>query len=94
MLEIKEISKVESRCGICCSQCDFKKSGTCQGCLEMMKPFWGDMCPIKTCAQDKKFNCCGECKEFPCALLKSFAYDEKQGDNGLRIENCEKWCKK
>lgn len=37
---------------------------------------------------------CSECENFPCDLLKSFAYDEKQGDNGKQIENCNMWCKK
>ncbi|MFZ2537606.1 MAG: hypothetical protein WAX04_01735 [Oscillospiraceae bacterium] len=37
---------------------------------------------------------CGQCNEFPCALLKQFSYDEEQGDNGKRIEQCKNWCSK
>jgi len=44
--------------------------------------------------KEKKRDCCGNCQEFPCKLLNSFAYDKDQGDNGLRIENCRLWCKK
>lgn len=90
----KEKIKIESRCGICCSKCQFLKDKTCQGCTKITKPFWGDVCPLKACAEEKKLACCGECSNFPCDLLVSFAYDEKQGDNGARIENCKKWCSK
>ncbi len=93
MVEVKEKIKIESRCGICCSECNFQKDGKCDGCINITKPFWSDSCPIKNCCEMKRLKCCGECCEFPCDLLKSFAYDEKQGDNGLRIENCKMWCK-
>ncbi len=86
--------KIESRCGICCSKCQFLKDKMCIGCTKISKPFWGDSCPVKDSCESKKLECCGECLEFPCDLLKSFAYDKNQGDNGLRIENCKKWCNK
>lgn len=82
---------IESRCGILCSACSFKKDGICSGCLQIQKPFWGDACPAKDCCESKKQEHCGTCKEFPCDLLNQFAYDESQGDNGLRIEQCKKW---
>ena len=87
-------SKIESRCGISCSKCEFKKDKKCLGCTKITKPFWGDSCPVKSCCETKKIECCGECSKFPCDLLKSFAYDKEQGDNGLRIENCRHWCNK
>ena len=90
---LKEKTKIESRCGICCSNCHFLEEKVCNGCTKIEKPFWGDACPVKTCCEDKKLACCGECDTFPCDLLKSFAYDKEQGDNGLRIENCKEWCK-
>lgn len=87
--------KIESRCGICCSKCEYLEKGICKGkCVDINKPFWGDSCQIKSCAESKGVKCCGECDEFPCEQLKSFAYDKEQGDNGLRIENCKKWCGK
>ncbi len=85
-------TKKESRCGICCSGCQFLNDNVCEGCTKIEKPFWGDSCPVKSCCEDKNLECCGECSDFPCDLLKSFAYDKEQGDNGLRIENCKKWC--
>ncbi len=91
-LEVKE--KIESRCGICCSECVFKKENKCNGCINIEKPFWADSCPVKVCCEKKKIECCGMCNQFPCDLLTSFAYDKEQGDNGLRIKNCKKWCQK
>ena len=82
---------VESRCGVVCSECTFKEKKGCKGCVTVDKPFWGD-CIIKTCCESKSLNNCGECSEFPCDNLKSFSYDEKQGDKGKRIEQCKRWC--
>ena len=93
MLELQTKNEVESRCGIECSKCHFKQEEKiCQGCLNITQPFWGEVCPIKKCREDKMVSCCGECSDFPCDLLKSFAYDKEQGDGGERIENCARWC--
>lgn len=82
---------VESRCGIVCSECSYKDKVACSGCINIAKPFWGDVCPVKKCCEDKVLVHCGMCSEFPCSLLQKFAYDPKQGDNGKRIEQCKKW---
>ncbi|MCH5167317.1 MAG: DUF3795 domain-containing protein [Erysipelotrichales bacterium] len=92
MEAVKEKVKIESRCGIECSKCVFLQEKKCIGCLNIKKPFWADACPVKSCCESKNISCCGECKNFPCDLLNSFAYDKNQGDNGIRIENCKKWC--
>lgn len=84
---------VESRCGIKCSECKFKLEGTCAGCLNIQKPFWGDACNIKNSCEEKGHAHCGECKNFPCENLKQFAYDPQQGDDGKRIKQCESWKK-
>lgn len=84
---------IESRCGICCSTCEFKEQMNCLGCLAIKKPFWGDACPVKDCVETQNLAHCGECSKFPCALAKQFAYDEKQGDNGKRLETCKCWKK-
>jgi len=84
---------IESRCGIYCSECEYKESMGCKGCVNIENPFWGK-CEIKKCVEDKSLNHCGECKEFPCELLISFSYDEKEGDNGLRITHCKIWVDK
>lgn len=82
---------IESRCGILCSECEFRESMGCMGCTEIDKPFWGDSCPVKSCCEGKKHEHCGQCANFPCALAEQFAYDPQQGDNGARLEQCRKW---
>ena len=81
---------IESRCGILCSQCKYREQMGCAGCVNIDKPFWGE-CPVKSCAQSKGHAHCGQCGAFPCGLLRQFAYDEKQGDGGRRIEQCRFW---
>lgn len=83
--------RVESRCGLLCSQCPYRGQMDCKGCVHMEKPFWGDSCPVKACCEEKGQEHCGTCRRFPCELLNSFAYDEKQGDAGKRIEQCRAW---
>lgn len=92
MIDSNVKTKIESNCGIYCSECKFLKENVCLGCTNIEKPFWGDSCAIKDCCKEKKVDCCGECTDFPCELLNSFAYDKEQGDNGARIENCRRWC--
>ena len=84
---------VESRCGIICSECEYKEEMGCAGCTNMDKPFWGDSCLVKSCCEDKNALHCGECSDFACDLLNHFAYDKEQGDEGKRIEQCRKWKK-
>ena len=84
---------IESRCGILCNECDYKKKMNCKGCLEMDNPFWGE-CNVKKCCENKKLEHCGLCDEFPCNEIVSMSYDGSEGDNGARIEQCKKWvCK-
>ena len=84
---------VESRCGIVCSECEYKEQVGCQGCVNIEKPFWGEMCPVKKCCEEKKNMHCGMCSQFPCELLNQYAYDEEQGDDGKRIVQCRCWHK-
>ncbi len=81
---------VESRCGILCSTCKYQESMGCKGCVQIDNPFWGS-CPVKSSCEGKGHSHCGECGEFPCGLLNQFAYDEKEGDDGRRIEQCRQW---
>lgn len=85
---------IESRCGLLCNKCEYKEQVNCKGCLNIDKPFWGEVCPVKSCCENKEYEHCGMCLEFPCTLLLQFSYDEKQGDNGQRIEQCKQWCLK
>jgi hypothetical protein len=84
---------IESRCGILCNECNYKEEVNCKGCLNIDKPFWGEQCPLKSCCEEKSFLHCGECDIFPCELLEKFSYDQEQGDDGKRIEQCRKWMK-
>jgi hypothetical protein len=84
---------IESRCGIICSQCEYREKFNCGGCVNIQNPFWGE-CSVKACCESKKLDNCGMCSNFPCELLKQFAYDKEQGDNGARIEQCKCWCNK
>ena len=81
---------MESRCGILCSKCDWQKTEKCKGCSNIDKPFWG-VCPVKSCCEEKKLEHCGECTDFPCTQLNEFAYDEKEGDCGVRLDQCKIW---
>jgi len=63
----------------------------CSGCVQIKKPFWGEVCPVKGCCEGKGLDHCGVCGDFPCDLLNQFAYDTEQGDDGKRIEQCRKW---
>ena len=38
---------IESRCGILCSECNYRDEVNCKGCVNIAKPFWGDICPVK-----------------------------------------------
>ena len=81
---------IESRCGIICSECEYRESMGCKGCSNVSEPFWGQ-CKVKNCCEGKKQSHCGECQNFVCQDLHDFAYDKEQGDNGKRIEQCKAW---
>jgi len=87
-----QLTFIESRCGILCTQCEYRESMNCQMCINIDNPFWGT-CKVKECCENKKLEHCGQCKEFPCQLLESFAYDKGQGDDGKRIKQCRMWSK-
>ena len=82
---------VTSRCGILCGECNYREQMGCAGCVHMQKPFWCDSKPVKACCEEKQQEHCGLCENFPCDLLNQFAYDEQQGDDGKRIEQCKCW---
>lgn len=82
---------IQSRCGLVCGKCDFREKENCAGCVKMKMPFWGEPCPVKDCCEERSLSNCGYCGEFPCALLKQFAFDKEHGDNGQRIKQCTTW---
>lgn len=92
-LEKKEdTDMIESRCGLLCGACAYREQMNCRGCVSMEKPFWGESCSVKACCEGRKLEHCGQCGAFPCEMLTQFAFDEAQGDDGARIEQCRRWC--
>lgn len=90
-IQREERYMTESRCGLLCSQCAYREQMNCPGCTKIKAPFWGDTCPVKDCCEQKGHAHCGQCGDFPCNLLRQFAYDPQQGDDGARIEQCKRW---
>lgn len=87
--------RVDSRCGIRCSQADCKKEYgfDCRGCARELDAPWGH-CKIKACCEEKGLLHCGECPDFPCEELNAFAYDTENGDGtGERLGVCRCWQK-
>ena len=80
----------ESRCGICCNNCESKESVNCTGCLNMKIPFWGGECEVKSCCEQKQLNHCGECPDFPCKLLSTMGVEEGY-DPQPKIAQCRQW---
>ena len=82
---------IESRCGIRCNECNWREKRDCKGCLYINKPFLGDSCPIKNCCEEKGYDFCGQCPDFPCANLTEMSYAEAEGDKGKRIMTSMMW---
>lgn len=53
-------------------------------------PFWGE-CEVAKCCIAKGHDHCGQCQEFPCAILNAYAYQPERGDNGKRLLNLKAW---
>ena len=84
---------IDSRCGLHCTDCDWKESHNCGGCIETSgNPFHGE-CPVAQCSINKNISHCGECSEIPCELLTQYSCDAEHGDDprGARIEQCKQW---
>ncbi|MEG0492699.1 MAG: DUF3795 domain-containing protein [Clostridia bacterium] len=82
---------IESRCGLLCSECKYRETMKCEGCIKISKPYWAKTCPIKTCCEGKKLVHCGQCDKFPCKQLHEFAFDPATNEEGTRIEQCTDW---
>lgn len=80
----------ESRCGVCCNQCERKAQVNCTGCTTMKLPFWGQECGVKSCCEKRGFNHCGECPEFPCRMESTMG-QERGFDPAPRLAMCRKW---
>ena len=82
----------ESRCGICCSQCEGREDSNCTGCTTMSLPFWGSPCGVKSCCDEKGLDHCGLCTEFPCQMLSGMG-KEMGYDPAPRLAQLEQWAK-
>ena len=79
---------IDTYCGLSCSDCAYKSTYDCNGCIASNgNPFHGK-CEIAECAKAKGKGFCGECEQFACEALTRYAYDAEHGDNGARIERC------
>ncbi|MDO5603069.1 MAG: DUF3795 domain-containing protein [Oscillospiraceae bacterium] len=83
----------ESRCGICCEQCEGREEAHCSGCLQMEKAFWGGDCPVKSCCEAKGLDHCGLCPQFPCEVVSGMGKDQGY-DPAPRLAQCRKWAQK
>jgi len=59
----------------------------------MEKPFWGGDCGVKTCCEEKGWDHCGECPDFPCQMEANMGV-EMGFDPAVRLEQCRKWAEK
>lgn len=46
----------------------------CKGCMSEEVFVLCKMCPIKACANDKGYEACHQCKDFPCNHISEFPY--------------------
>lgn len=81
----------ESRCGVSCASCERREKVNCKGCVHMEKPFWGGMCAVKSCCEEKKLNHCGECILFPCGMLTDLGKDQGYDDAVPRLTRLRTW---
>lgn len=78
------------RCGLDCLSCPCRESMGCPGCKAVDgKPFWGECSVAKCCGY--AMDHCGECPDCPCVLLREYAFDPDNGDNGQRLETLRAW---
>jgi general stress protein 26 len=62
---IDDLLTVQSRCGLLCKWCTYRKLYNCGGCVQTNgNPFHGE-CPVAKCCQDKGYAYCGECDNLP-----------------------------
>jgi hypothetical protein len=88
---------VESRCGLICGECEYRKEPyNFGGCVTTNgNPFYG-VCKVATCCQEKGFGHCGHCSVMPCETLHFYSYLDKEHRDkppGARIEVLKKWLK-
>lgn len=84
---IGELLAVQSRCGLLCGWCTYRKSHGCGGCIETNgRPFHGE-CPVAKCCQDKGYAHCGECHDLPGECADP-ACERKDAGGAYQCGNC------
>ncbi len=63
-------------CGVDCAPCPDYRTGTCPGCRQSSWPE-GDACPPVSCCRERRIDCCGACRDFPCEMMRDF-YGESE----------------
>ncbi len=81
-----------SRCGVDCEACVRKEQVHCDGCAHMTAPFWGGICEVKHCCEEKGLDHCGLCARFPCETLAQMGV-EQGFDPAPRLERLTIWAK-
>lgn len=76
-----------SYCGIDCAACDWREKMDCKTCKPYKGDIWHGSCRVAKCCIGRGQEDCGQCSDFPCALLREFAFDAEHGDGGKRIAN-------
>ena len=62
---VEELLKVQSRCGLLCTWCEYRQSCGCEGCVETDgNPFHGK-CHVAQCCLERGYSHCGECENLP-----------------------------
>lgn len=93
-VNMADIMKVQSNCGLMCDTCTYQESHDCKGCIALKgQPFWGK-CPVSACCQDKGYDHCGQCEDMPCELLKDFSCGEGEHcdkPKGARLDILKMW---
>lgn len=83
-------------CGIYCGACPAQSASLkaiqthgdikCLGCWNQKhSPAYAPKCAVRKCAQARKIQSCGQCKDYPCALLPPLFNDKPK--YGLREKN-------
>ena len=61
-------------CGVDCAACADYAEKKCPGCRRSEWPD-GDPCPPVACCRKREIEFCGQCADFPCAMMREF-YEE------------------
>lgn len=76
-----------SYCGIDCAACSWREKQNCRTCRQYKGDIWHGSCAVAKCCIGRGLEDCGQCAEYPCGLLKGYAFDRQHGDGGERLAN-------